>query len=107
MKALRKYKKLCDYFKGFNSPAERYSIDNLDSKKQFRELREIIYSTKLPDFEYLSLLEKYSNWHAIVYQMDNLKIEIYNSHAKYMAEIALNILQGNKNTLDATGAKEI
>ena len=24
-----------------------------------------------------------------------------------MAEIALNILQGNKNTLDATGAKEI
>lgn len=39
--------------------------------------------------------------------MDNSKIEIYNSHAKYMAEIALNILQGNKNTLDATGAKEI
>ena len=39
--------------------------------------------------------------------MDNSEIEKYNSHAKYMAEIALNILQGNKNTLDATGAKEI
>lgn len=61
VKALMKYKKLCDYFKGFNRPAERYSIDDLDSKKQFRELGEIIYSTKLPDFEYPGLLEKYSN----------------------------------------------
>ena len=61
VKALMKYKKLCDYFKGFNRPAERYSIDDLDSKKQFRELGEIIYSTKLPDFEYPGLLKKYSN----------------------------------------------
>lgn len=61
VKALMKYKKLCDYFKGFSRPAERYSIDDLDSKKQFRELGEIIYSTKLPDFEYPGLLEKYSN----------------------------------------------
>ena len=60
VKALRKYKKLCDYFKGFNGPAERYSIDDLDSKRQFDELGEIIYSTKLPDFEYLGLLKKYS-----------------------------------------------
>lgn len=58
VKALMKYKKLCDYFKGFNRPAERYSIDDLDSKKQFDELGEIIHSVKLPDFEYLGLLKK-------------------------------------------------
>ena len=37
----------------------------------------------------------------------NNKEKNYNSHAKFMADIALAILGGNKNVLDVNGVKEI
>ena len=40
-------------------------------------------------------------------KMNSLQAAQYNSHAKFMAEIAENVLLGNKNVLDTIGAKEI
>lgn len=39
--------------------------------------------------------------------MENEKAKNYNSHAKFMADIALAILNGNKSILDINGVKEI
>lgn len=39
--------------------------------------------------------------------MNNSEVAQYNSHAKFMAEIAENVLLGNKNVLDTIGVKEI
>ncbi len=39
--------------------------------------------------------------------MKQENIENYNSHAKFLAEVGLQILNGNKNVLDVNGVKEI
>lgn len=39
--------------------------------------------------------------------MENEKAKKFNAHAKFMADIALEILKGNKNVLDVNGIKEI
>ena len=39
--------------------------------------------------------------------MTDERITNYNDHAKFMADIALNILNGNKGVLDVNGVKEI
>lgn len=39
--------------------------------------------------------------------MENKGAEKYNSHAKLLADVALNILNGNKDVLDVNGIKEI
>jgi hypothetical protein len=61
VKALKRYKELCDYFKNFGGPLVRYSVNAPDSKNQLDELRNIIYNLQLPDFEYLGLLKRYSD----------------------------------------------
>ena len=39
--------------------------------------------------------------------MNNERIQNYNGHAKFLADIAFAILTGNKNALDINGVKEI
>ena len=39
--------------------------------------------------------------------MTDERIANYNDHAKFMADIAISILNGNKNVLDVNGVKEI
>ena len=39
--------------------------------------------------------------------MKDEKIKMFNEHAKFLAEIGIEILKGNKNVLDVNGVKEI
>lgn len=56
---LKSYWKIFEYFKNLNK-TERYSLQTLEAEKKVKRFESIIDNLKLPDFECLTLLKKYS-----------------------------------------------
>ena len=56
---LKSYWKVYEFFKNLNK-TERYSLQMLEAEKKVERFESIVNNLKLPDFECLTLLKKYS-----------------------------------------------